>query len=150
MPDKDPERGQWIAHRKANVRRGPKPVDPTTPAGQIRQARDAADVKYKLARLRRVELEISETEGKLIDRETVYRSWAKFCTDARVLLETLPDHLALLVAETDLRDAVRSEAKRIIRDALRSLAGADDSDDVKSDTVVGSEMLDAARAGSAG
>lgn len=83
------------------------------------------DDSIKREKLRLLILKRKAQQGQYLLKDDVFRSWSKFSTDCRVLLETLPEALALLVPEGALRDLVRVESRRITDDALRSLVGTE-------------------------
>lgn len=96
---------------------------------ELQAARLAAELQHKLAQTERSRLKIAKEKGLLVERDAVERSWSRHIHDARTLLETIPETLALLIADdpdpdtlAGLRELVRSESRRIVNESLRILA----------------------------
>ena len=107
-------------------------------AGKTTKDLDLTLRKLKVAKLR---MQIAVERGRYILKDFVDRYWRKHITDARILLETLPEALALLTPELvtcphcrkqlplNLRSTHLSEGKKILDDCLRSLSEGKDHEE---------------------
>lgn len=73
---------------------------------------------------RAAELKRRGIEGGLVDRDTIYTLMARHINHARVIQETIPESIALLIKDGDVREMVKDEAKRILEDSHRALQRA--------------------------
>lgn len=95
---------------------------------------DVLDKQVEEARLTKLradklDLEIAEQKGRLIDAEVVKNGWVRITTLVKTRLLQIPSALApLLVGETDTFE-LQKRLDRSIREALESLSEARDHDD---------------------
>ena len=71
------------------------------------------------------ELELRQKRSELIEMEMVERTWQKHITDARTILQTMPDAIGLMISDDGLRSLIVPEAELIVNAALMALAEAD-------------------------
>lgn len=85
------------------------------------------DGDVEQAKLRRVK-RLRETwafqkdKGKYLKRDEVVAAWSQSSIDARILLETIPDRVSMLVGDIEARAIAKRSAERIVDSALRSYA----------------------------
>jgi hypothetical protein len=84
--------------------------------------KEAAELRDKLASAKIKELKLARMEGTLGYWDDMRRAVAKHITDSRQLLNTLPEALAMLIPDLELREIVREESERIVDDACRTLS----------------------------
>jgi len=74
-------------------------------------------------------IELQKVRGEVIDRDDAARDVAKIIVAARILVESLPESLALLVSGKESRAVLLDEGRRIVRDVLKTLARIELYDD---------------------
>ena len=67
-------------------------------------------------------IELQKVRGEVIDRDDAARDVAKILVAARILVESLPESLALLVSGKESRAVLLDEGRRIVRDVLKTLS----------------------------
>lgn len=85
------------------------------------------DGDVEQAKLRRVK-RLRETwafqkdKGKYLARTDVISTWSQSAIDARILLETIPDRVSMLIGDLEVRAIAKQSVQRIVDSALRSYA----------------------------
>lgn len=129
---------EWLRIRKSPKAPPPEGGDRPEVAGAIpspmAKRRATAETKIKERQAEMAGIELKKAKGELVDREWVYRVWRRHITDARVLFQTIPDAIAMLIPNPELKELVRSEGERIVHDALRAMAAGDIDQQVEANT----------------
>ena len=137
MPADGPERQAWLERHGKTGGTGPRIPSEHGRSSNERLLAEAEQVA-KLEKARKqnklLDITIAVKEKQLVLYSLVVRSFSQHVTDARVLLETIPENIVLLVDRAftcqhcgkannmDCREPVRTEARRIVNDACRALA----------------------------
>jgi len=98
-------------------------------------------MEWRKTKAERERLFLKRDLGELVSREQVNRDWSKHINDTRLLIETLPEMLALLIPDDNLRPIIKAEAQRIVSDALRTLSGSDLATDSPSPDAASPDVL---------
>ena len=69
-------------------------------------------------------IRLRQDRHELVEMELVERMWQKHVTDARTILQTIPDAIGLLISDDDQRSLLVPEVERIVHDGLLALAEA--------------------------
>ena len=130
---------RWSARRELErelAREGPsaakkrsRPGPPTgeEPEGSTPDLLPPADWQemYEMYRAQLAGLKVEEESGRLAPLDEMKRVWERHITDAKTILEGLPDRI-LLHLPSEIRSAVKVQVEREVERTLRTLAGDED------------------------
>jgi phage terminase Nu1 subunit (DNA packaging protein) len=115
-PNTDPARLKWIIKHLDEQRK----KSATNSLAAQKQEEEIALLKE---RRQRESLKRRKETGQLVERKIAVGKFRRMITEAKVQLETIPSLVAQFVPEGDTRAVVFEECRKVVGDALRSLAG---------------------------
>jgi len=134
---KDPDGKTRIYYRPSEIRRwlesggpgvkmneprpGGRPIGAVSaPAGGIRSELEAAELRKRIAQAAKLEMDVKEREGILVDAADVERANIRKFTAIRQAFETLPGRasaaLASMSGAREIEDYLRAEVTAILRE----------------------------------
>jgi phage terminase Nu1 subunit (DNA packaging protein) len=117
---------KWLRARNYDGKPGPKKREKAVVTGEDGQPLDP-DVRFRLARAEKVELDVAKLKGEMVDRADVEEALVRLARVFRTSLLGLPARLAPVIASMDsvpkVEKRIRRELEGVLREFSRGVDG---------------------------